>query len=195
MIEPTSSFGKALLTAWEKRSALTINIPWCTRARMDLQRINPVDYPVWDNFLLASGDSSFFHTSAWVKVIAESCGYQPVYFAQMENNRLSYLMPLMAIVSCLTGRRGVSLPFTDCCNPFGRDNSPQGRRWGPRSIMEGSLDGTISCGGPPRISLTGRLRRSPILPMMSTSSGRNRTLFRDWGKTIGGISEKRIEPA
>ena len=88
---------------------------------MDLQRINPVDHPDWDDLLLASGDSSFFHTSAWAKVIAESYGYQPVYFARMENNRLSFLMPFMAIASRLTGRRGVSLPFTDHCNPFSPD--------------------------------------------------------------------------
>ena len=100
------------------------SIPWCARARMDLQRINPVDYPDWDDFLLASGDSSFFHTSAWAKVIVESYGYQPVYFARIENDRLSFLMPFMAIVSRLTGRRGVSLPFTDYCNPFGPDKEP-----------------------------------------------------------------------
>jgi CelD/BcsL family acetyltransferase involved in cellulose biosynthesis len=86
---------------------------------MDLQRINPLDYPGWDDLLLASGDSSFFHTSAWAKVIVESYVYQPVYFARMENSRLSFVMPFMDIASRLTGRRGVSLPFTDYCNPFG----------------------------------------------------------------------------
>ena len=86
---------------------------------MDLQRINPLDYPGWDDLLLASGDSSFFHTSAWARVIVESYGYQPVYFVQWENTRLSSVMPFMDIASRLTGRRGVSLPFTDYCNPFG----------------------------------------------------------------------------
>lgn len=86
---------------------------------MDLQRINPVDYPDWDDLLLASGDLSFFHTSAWAKVLAESYDYQPVYFVRWENTRLSSVMPFMDIDSRLTGRRGVSLPFTDYCNPFG----------------------------------------------------------------------------
>jgi hypothetical protein len=86
---------------------------------MDLQRINPLDYPDWDNLLLKSGDSSFFHTSAWAKVIVESYGYQPIYFVRWENDRLSSLMPFMEIASRLTGRRGVSLPFTDYCDPFG----------------------------------------------------------------------------
>ena len=88
---------------------------------MNLQRINPLDYPDWDDLLLKSGDPSFFHTSAWARVIAESYGYQPVYFVRWENTRLSSVMPFMDIASRLTGRRGVSLPFTDYCNPFGPD--------------------------------------------------------------------------
>ena len=86
---------------------------------MDLKRINPLDYLDWDALLLKSGDPSFFHTSAWAKVIVDSYGYQPVYFALMQKDLLSFLMPFMAINSLLTGRRGVSLPFTDCCDPFG----------------------------------------------------------------------------
>jgi hypothetical protein len=85
---------------------------------MDLQRINPLDYPDWDDLLLKSGDPSFFHTSTWARVIVESYGYQPVYFVRWENTRLSSVMPFMDISSRLTGRRGVSLPFTDYCNPF-----------------------------------------------------------------------------
>ncbi len=85
---------------------------------MDLQRINPLDYSDWDDLLLKSGDPSFFHTSAWARAIVESYGYQPVYFVRWENTHLSYMMPFMDISSRLTGRRGVSLPFTDFCNAF-----------------------------------------------------------------------------
>jgi hypothetical protein len=88
---------------------------------MDLQQINPLDHSAWDDLLLASGDASFFHTAAWARVIVESYGYQPVYFATVDNGMLSFLMPFMDIASPLTGKRGVSLPFTDCCNPFTRE--------------------------------------------------------------------------
>jgi hypothetical protein len=88
---------------------------------MDLKRINPLDHPDWDELLLKSGDPSFFHTSAWARVLVESYGYQPVYFVRWENTRLSSVMPFMDIASRLTGRRGVSLPFTDSCDPFGPD--------------------------------------------------------------------------
>jgi hypothetical protein len=48
-------------------------------------------------------------------VLHESYGYKPLYFASFENGRLSCLMPFMEVDSWLTGRRGVSLPFTDQC--------------------------------------------------------------------------------
>jgi len=98
---------------------------------MDLKRINPLDYSDWDDLLLKSGDPSFFHTSAWARVIVESYGYQPVYFVLWENTRLSSVMPFMDIASRLTGRRGVSLPFTDCCNPFGLDKE---------SLLQAAID-------------------------------------------------------
>jgi hypothetical protein len=85
---------------------------------MDLQVIDPLGYPDWDDLLLKSGIHSFFQTSAWARVLVESYGYKPVYFAAFENNRLSLLMPFMEISSILTGKRGVSLPFTDFCDPF-----------------------------------------------------------------------------
>jgi lipid II:glycine glycyltransferase (peptidoglycan interpeptide bridge formation enzyme) len=82
---------------------------------MNLEILNPLTYPNWDNFLLTHEDHSFFHTSAWARVLSESYGYKPLYFTAIQNGRLSALMPLMEVNSFLTGRRGVSLPFTDYC--------------------------------------------------------------------------------
>ena len=67
--------------------------------------------------LLASGDHSFFHSSAWARVLAESYNYIPLYFTHISEGRLSFLLPLMEVKSLLTGKRGVSLPFTDYCEP------------------------------------------------------------------------------
>ncbi len=83
-----------------------------------LEVVNPVDYPKWDNLLLSSRDYSFFHSSYWAKVLYESYNYQPVYFTLMNEGKLSALIPVMSIKSILTGKRGVSLPFTDCCEPI-----------------------------------------------------------------------------
>ena len=51
-------------------------------------------------------------------MLSESYGYKPLYFAIIDNGKLAGLIPVMEIESFLTGKRGVSLPFTDICHPI-----------------------------------------------------------------------------
>ena len=83
---------------------------------MNIQLINPIDYPDWDKLLLTNDQTTFFHTSAWAKVLCESYHYKPLYFTVIENGKLSALIPLMEVSSLLTGKRAVSLPVTDECH-------------------------------------------------------------------------------
>jgi hypothetical protein len=92
-----------------------------TIVAMSLQILNPLEYPNWNALLLTNNQSTFFHTSEWARVLSESYNYKPLYFTVIENNKLTALMPLMAINSLLTGHRGVSLPFTDYCPPIIKD--------------------------------------------------------------------------
>jgi Acetyltransferase (GNAT) domain len=85
---------------------------------MNVSIINPTTHPNWDSLLETSDQTTFFHTAAWAKVLSESYGYKPLYFTIIDGGRLSGLVPVMEIDSFLTGRRGVSLPFTDICNPI-----------------------------------------------------------------------------
>jgi hypothetical protein len=80
--------------------------------------VNPLNYPSWNEMVAHQGTSTFFHTENWARVLHESYGYTPVYFTESENNRISVLLPFMEVRSALTGIRGVSLPFTDSCEPF-----------------------------------------------------------------------------
>ena len=68
--------------------------------------------------LLRTPGASFFHSSAWARVLSESYGYNPLYFTVIENDNLRALVPMMEVKSFLTGKRGVSLPFTDYCEPI-----------------------------------------------------------------------------
>jgi hypothetical protein len=83
--------------------------------RLKINIINPVETPGWDDLLLTSEQTTFFHTSAWARVLSEAYGYKPLYFSVIEGGRLAGLIPVMEIDSFLTGKRGVSLPFTDAC--------------------------------------------------------------------------------
>jgi len=85
--------------------------------------LNPLEYPNWDDLLLTNENYSFFHTSAWARVLSESYRYTPLYFTAIDNSKLSALIPVMEINSFLTGRRGVSLPFTDYCAPIVPDEA------------------------------------------------------------------------
>ena len=88
---------------------------------MKLQIINPITHPGWDELLLANEKYSFFHSAAWAKVLIDSYNYKPVYFTYIKNKELLGLIPLMEIKSFLTGKRAVSLPFTDHCPlPFSK---------------------------------------------------------------------------
>jgi hypothetical protein len=83
---------------------------------MEFEILNPLDIPDWDSLVLATGKGSIFHSAAWARVLYESYGYKPVYFTVFENGNLSSVMPFMEVNSRFTGKRGVSLPFTDFCD-------------------------------------------------------------------------------
>lgn len=79
----------------------------------EIQIINPITYSGWDDLLLSTRDYSFFHSSAWAKVLQETYHYAPIYFTIIKKGNLQVLVPVMEVNSFLTGKRGVSLPFTD----------------------------------------------------------------------------------
>ena len=82
-----------------------------------IEIINPIDYAGWDELLTSSRECTFFHTSSWAKVLYQTYHYSPLYFTVLNDSRLLALVPMMEINSILTGVRGVSLPFTDFCEP------------------------------------------------------------------------------
>ena len=85
---------------------------------LDIQILNPLDRSDWDDLLAPFPDASIFHTAAWARTLVDAYGYTPRYVAAMEQGRVAALLPLMEVSSWLTGRRGVSLPFTDYCEPL-----------------------------------------------------------------------------
>ena len=90
---------------------------------MNFDIVNPLEIPDWDELVLATGKASVFHSSAWARVLHESYGYKPLYFASIENGKMASLMSLMEVNSRLTGKRGVSLPFTDQVSLIAQDKA------------------------------------------------------------------------
>ncbi len=84
----------------------------------EIKIIDPAATDSWDRLLLSNGTCSFFQSSNWAKVLMESYDYTPLYFAVIKRGKLTALTPFMEVNSIVTGKRGVSLPFTDCCEPI-----------------------------------------------------------------------------
>jgi hypothetical protein len=86
-----------------------------------LELVDPLTLPGWDEMLSGWREATFFHTSHWVRVLREAYGYRPCYLASVENDHFKVLLPCMEVRSPFTGKRGVSLPFTDHCQPLLED--------------------------------------------------------------------------
>ena len=86
---------------------------------MNVYRFNPLQDPRWTEFLLRHPKASIFHTPGWLGALRRTYGYEPVVFttsapnAQLQNGVL-----FCHVNSWLTGRRLVSLPFSDHCQPL-----------------------------------------------------------------------------
>jgi len=88
-----------------------------------MQLVDPLTYRDWNEHLLATPQSSIFHSTNWLRVLQASYGYQPYYFACFKGQQLSALLPFMEVKSWITGVRGVSLPFSDYCEPISDEST------------------------------------------------------------------------
>ena len=83
--------------------------------------VNHVDEQYWDAEISAFPEATFFHCSAWARVLQDTYGFKPVYFNHGEQRPFRSSLPAMEARSWLAGNRGISLPFTDECAPLCRD--------------------------------------------------------------------------
>ena len=90
---------------------------------MTLEILNPIAYPDWNELLIKDNEGCFFHSREWALTLHEAFGFEPCYFSQLNNQSFDLLIPIMEVNSILTGRRGVSLPFTDYCPWISKNDS------------------------------------------------------------------------
>lgn len=78
---------------------------------------NPMTDTGWDEPFRLQPGYSFFHSPSWAKVLAATYDFKPLYFTARADGS-SGALPVMEIRSAITGKRGVSLPFSDFCEPL-----------------------------------------------------------------------------
>lgn len=86
---------------------------------MELYRVDPLRDSRWAEFLQRHARASIFHTPAWLEALHRTYGYQPIAFTlSPPGEDIRNGLVFCYIESWLTGRRMVSLPFSDHCEPL-----------------------------------------------------------------------------
>jgi len=106
-----------------------------------IQILDPLANPNWDAQVMGLAGATVFHSSAWARVLKESYGYKPLYFAKVENSNLRALLSVMEVDSWVTGKRGVSLPFSDACEPLGTCDTRDQHELFQKAIEYGRANG------------------------------------------------------
>ena len=86
---------------------------------MNVYTFEPLVDGRWPAFVAGHPLASVFHTREWLEALRRTYGYAPVAFTTSPpSGRLSNCIVFCEIRSWLTGRRMVSLPFADHCQPL-----------------------------------------------------------------------------
>lgn len=86
---------------------------------MTVFQIDPIQDPRWAEFLHRHPRASVFHTPRWLGALWRTYGYEPVVLTtSAPDQKLSSGLVFCHVNSRLTGRRLVSVPFSDHCEPL-----------------------------------------------------------------------------
>jgi hypothetical protein len=87
-------------------------------ASYEARIVDPFAHGDWDCMVRLHPEATAFHSSAWAKVLTETYDHTPLYLHFSQGGKTAALVPLLEVNSPITGRRGVSLPFSDLCPPL-----------------------------------------------------------------------------
>ena len=83
-----------------------------------VKMLDPLVDSGWNDFVLRHPLSSVFHTREWLQSLHLTYGYRPIVFTTSTSNELHNGVVFADVRSWVTGRRLVSLPFSDHCDPL-----------------------------------------------------------------------------
>lgn len=90
-----------------------------TLGSVAVHRIDPLADARWDGLTTRHPRASIFHTAPWLRALRATYGYRPFALTtSAPGSALQNALVLCEIDSWVTGRRLVSLPFSDHCEPL-----------------------------------------------------------------------------
>jgi len=87
-----------------------------------IRTLDPLIDPAWRDLVRRDPRATAFHTPEWMDALRRTYGFAPIVYAT-RGDELHGAIPFCLIASWLTGRRLVSLPFSDHCEPLVEDHS------------------------------------------------------------------------
>lgn len=106
----------------QDRSTPSIEVTAQTESKV--YRVDPLEDPRWNEFLQRHPKASIFHTTEWVKALRDAYGYEPTVLTTSPPHAvLQNGLIVCRVESWLTGRRLVSVPFSDHCEPLIEDTA------------------------------------------------------------------------
>ena len=84
--------------------------------------IEPLNDPRWERLVEQHPSAGAFHSAGWLRALSETYGYEAVAVtSSAPGTELRNALPFCRIKSWITGKRLVSLPFSDHCQPLATD--------------------------------------------------------------------------
>jgi len=83
--------------------------------------INPLDEE-WESYVNSNDQATIFHHPSWIKTISHSYNYRPFAAVIIDaDENIQAGIPFVEVNSMLTGKRWVSVSFSDHCTPLYND--------------------------------------------------------------------------
>lgn len=116
MVVTDSEETLSVLTTLSSGAAATA---WPIRELQSIHRIEPLQDPRWPRFVATHPRASVFHSRPWLDALYRTYGYESFALTTSHADQdLESALVFCRIESWLTGRRLVSLPFSDHCEPL-----------------------------------------------------------------------------
>jgi FemAB-related protein (PEP-CTERM system-associated) len=90
-------------------------------APLEVRRLEDKDIALWDEFVLAAPDATFFHRAGWKRVIERSFGHRCYFLYACAGGRVRGVLPLVHIKSRLFGKALISNAFCVYGGPVAQD--------------------------------------------------------------------------
>ena len=88
-------------------------------SEMNVYEVDPLSDPRWQALINRHSEASVFHSASWVRALKESYNYSPIVLTTCRpEGALTNGVLFSRVESWLTGKRLVSMPFSDHCDPL-----------------------------------------------------------------------------